>query len=109
MTRQRESTRHCLICFVHWKKEKQDRRPNFLPELMRAYDNTIHSAMGFVLSYLMFGRTVRIPVDLGLGLVLDQQKWDLKGWVQDHYKKLKWTYAVAKSKMDHAAETMKQM
>lgn len=90
------------------EQEKQDRWPDFLPELMQAYNNTVHSATGFALSYLMFGRTVRIPVDLGLGVVVDQQKWDHRGWVQDHYKKLKWAYAVAKNKMDHAAEKMKQ-
>lgn len=68
------------------EKEKQDRWPDFLPELMQAYNNTVHSATGFAPSYLMFGRTVRIPVDLELGVVVDQQKWGLRGWVQDHYK-----------------------
>lgn len=83
------------------EKEKQDRWPE-------AYNNPVHSAAGFAPSNLMFGRTVRIPLDLGLGLVVDQQKWDLRAWVQDHYKKLKWAYAVGTSKMDHAAEIMKQ-
>lgn len=44
---------------------------------------------------------------MGLGVVVDQQKWDRRGWVQDHYKKLKWAYASAKNKMDHAAGKMK--
>ncbi|KAI2650219.1 Transposon Tf2-6 polyprotein [Labeo rohita] len=90
------------------EKEKQDRWPDFLSELMQAYNNTVHSATGFAPSYLMFGRTVRIPVDLELGVLVDQQKRGLRGWVQDHYKKIKWVYAVAKSKMDQSAETMKQ-
>lgn len=89
------------------EREKQDRWPDFLPELLQAF-NTVHSTIGFAPSYLMFGWTVRIPVDLELGLVVDQQKWGLRGWVQDHHK-LKCAYTVARSKMDKAAEVMKAM
>lgn len=89
------------------EEEKQARWPDFLPELMQAYNNTVHSATGFTPSYLMFGRTIRIPADLGLGVVVDQSSWDLRGWVQDHHSKLKWAHSVAKRKMDQAAKTIK--
>lgn len=47
-------------------------------------------------------------MDLELGVVVDQQKWRLRGWVQDHHK-LKCAYVVARCKMDQAAEVMKRI
>uniref|UniRef100_A0A3B1KBC2 Gypsy retrotransposon integrase-like protein 1 n=1 Tax=Astyanax mexicanus TaxID=7994 RepID=A0A3B1KBC2_ASTMX len=73
--------------------EKQDRWPAFLPELLQAYNNTVHSATGFTPSYLMFGRVVRTPVDMSLGVEERQSRKSWSGWVQDHHQKLKWAPA----------------
>ncbi|KAL7882597.1 hypothetical protein SRHO_G00002550 [Serrasalmus rhombeus] len=88
--------------------QKQDRWPEFLPELLQAYNNTVHSATGFTPSYLMFGRVVRTPVDTGLGVGQGQPRKSLSGWVQDHHQKLTWAYSVAKRRMDEAASQSKQ-
>lgn len=76
------------------------------PELMQAY-NTIHGATGFT-PYLMFGRSLRTPVDMSLGVWVGQNKMDLKGWVQEHHQKLSWAYALAKRTMDETAKPSKQ-
>ncbi len=90
------------------ERDKQDSWPEFLPELMQAYNNTIHGATGFTPSYLMFGRSLRTPVDMSLGVGVGQNKMDLKGWVQEHHQKLSWAYALAKRTMDESAKLSKQ-
>lgn len=90
------------------ERDKQDRWPEFLLELMQAYNNTIHGATGFTPSYLMFGRSLHTPVDMSLGVGAGQNRMDLKGWVQEHHQKLSWAYALAKKTMDEAATLSKQ-
>lgn len=90
------------------ERDKQDRWPEFLPELMQAYNNTIHGATGFTPSYLMFGRSLWTPVDMSLGVGIGQTRKDLTGWVQEHQKKLSWAYASAKRAMDNTATLSKQ-
>ena len=80
--------------------EKQSRWPEYLPELLQAYNNTIHSATGFAPSYLMFGRHLRLPVDVGLGTMQEHPKCDLMGWVRDHHQKLTYAYDLARKKND---------
>lgn len=71
-----------------FEAEKQNRWPECLPELLQAYDDTVHSATGFTPSYLMFGRHLRLPVDVWLGTIQENPKCDLMGWVRDHHQKL---------------------
>ncbi len=64
-----ERVNQILLNMLHTlDKEKQDRWPDFLPELMQAYNNTAHSAAGFAPSYFIFGRTVRILLNFKLGV-----------------------------------------
>lgn len=76
------------------------------PELMRAYNSTIHEDMGFTPSNLMFGHCLWTPVDMSLGVGAGQNRMDLKGWVQGHHQKLSWAYALAKRTMDEAAKPL---
>uniref|UniRef100_A0A096LXU6 Integrase catalytic domain-containing protein n=1 Tax=Poecilia formosa TaxID=48698 RepID=A0A096LXU6_POEFO len=88
--------------------EKQSRWPEHLPELLHAYNNVIHSATGFAPSYLMFGRHLRLPVDLSLGVLDTQPRRDLQGWVLEHHQKLSHAYEVARNKMSSAANNEKR-
>lgn len=89
--------------------EKQRCWPNYLPELVHAYNNTVHSATGYAPSFLMFGRHLRLPVDVGLGLNPPQTQFDVTGWVKDHHNKLSFAYNIARQKAaDAAAQNKKQ-
>lgn len=58
---------------------KQSRWAEYLPELMHAYNNTIHSTTRYTPSFLMFGRHMRLPVDVELGVGPQQMKHDVGG------------------------------
>ena len=56
----------------------------------------------------MFGRHLRLPVDVGLGVNSQQQPFDLQGWVRDHQTKLCFAYDVARRKAADAASQHKR-
>lgn len=90
------------------ESERQQRWPEYLPELLQAYNNTVHSATGYAPSYLMFGRHLRQPVDLNLGVERDSPCHNLGGWVKDHHQKLSFAYEMARKKMRAAATQNKR-
>lgn len=89
-------------------EEKQRCWQSYLPELVHAYNNTVHSSTGYAPSFLMFGRHLRLPVDVGLGVNSQQQSFDLKGWVRDHQNRLSFAYGVARRKAADAASQHKR-
>lgn len=55
-----------MLCTL--EVDKQSKWPEYLPELLQAYNNTIHSAKDFAPAYLMFGNHLRLPVGVSLGI-----------------------------------------
>ncbi|KAK7945594.1 hypothetical protein WMY93_001322 [Mugilogobius chulae] len=90
------------------EEEKQNRWPEYLPELVHAYNNTEHSATGYAPSFLMFGRHLRLPVDVGLGVNPRQAQFDVPGWVKDHQNRLAFAYSLAQQKAANAASQHKR-
>lgn len=88
--------------------ERQHRWPEYLPELLAAYNNTVHSSTGYAPSFLMFGRHLRQPVDLSLGVSREPPAYELQGWVMDHQQKLSFAYKLARRNLDKAADRNKQ-
>uniref|UniRef100_A0A3B3X627 Integrase catalytic domain-containing protein n=1 Tax=Poecilia mexicana TaxID=48701 RepID=A0A3B3X627_9TELE len=88
--------------------ERQHRWPEYLPELLQAYNNTIHGSTGYAPSFLMFGRHLRQPVDVGLGVEQPQSQCDKEGWVKDHHAKLSFAYGLAKQHMAKVAACSKR-
>uniref|UniRef100_A0A1A8IMM1 Gypsy retrotransposon integrase-like protein 1 n=2 Tax=Nothobranchius TaxID=28779 RepID=A0A1A8IMM1_NOTKU len=89
--------------------ERQQRWPELLPELLQAYNNTVHSATGYAPSYLMFGRHLRQPVDVNLGVEQGSLCNDLGGWVRDHHQKLSFAYETARKNMAAAVNQNKKV
>lgn len=87
---------------------KQSRWPEHLPELVHAYNNTVHGSTGYAPSFLMFGRHLRLPVDIGLGVSPEQHCHDVKGWVRDHQQWLASAYSMARQKMGNVAAQNRQ-
>ena len=90
------------------EEEKQHRWPEFLPSLVQAYNATLHSSTGYAPAYLMFGRHVRLPVDVALGVENPQTQYRRDSWVEEHHHKLLYAYALAAKSMGRAAEHYKK-
>lgn len=84
-------------------QEEQERWPERLPELMMAYNNTVHSATGYATSYLMFGRYVRTPADVSWGV--ENQLTGLGGdrWVGEQQQPLNQAYRIVQQHSHRAA------
>uniref|UniRef100_A0AAY5K3P0 Integrase catalytic domain-containing protein n=1 Tax=Esox lucius TaxID=8010 RepID=A0AAY5K3P0_ESOLU len=79
--------------------QKQSRWPEYIPELLQAYNSITHSATGFAPTYLMFGRHLRRPIDVSLGVPAAQPRQDIASWVGDHHQRLTLAYEIAARKM----------
>lgn len=74
-----------LLSMLHLlESTRQSQWPEHLPELVHDYNNTVHSSTGYAPAYLMFGRHLRLPVDVGLGVAPQQMRQDVGGWVHSH-------------------------
>ena len=67
--------------------EKKRRWPDFLPEIIYAYNCTPHSTTGYSPYYLLFGREPILPVDHLLGGLVDDTPLE-EEWVVDHQQRL---------------------
>ncbi|KAG1960383.1 interleukin-1 receptor accessory protein-like 1-A [Pimephales promelas] len=88
--------------------EKQSRWPEHLPALVQAYNATLHSSTGYAPSYLMFGRHVRLPVDVALGVENQHARYSWDSWVGEHHQHLLYAYSLAAKSMGQAADQYKK-
>ena len=88
--------------------ERRDRWSEHLPELVHAYNNTPHSATGYAPAFLMFGRHLRRPVDVNLGLQPTQQRLPVGDWVKEHQWRMNTAYRTASQRMGGLAGQRKR-
>ncbi|XP_043076463.1 uncharacterized protein LOC122325488 [Puntigrus tetrazona] len=67
--------------------EKKRRWPEYLPELVYAYNVTPHSSTGYSPYYMLFGRQPHLPVDALLGQEPDLEKEP--AWLSVHKERLR--------------------
>lgn len=89
--------------------EQQKRWVEHLPALMQAYKNSVHSTTGYAPSYLMFGRHVRLPIDLLLGTAPADGAPTTMEWVSRHHQRLHYAYRKASEHLVEAAEKNKRL
>lgn len=89
--------------------EQQNRWVDHLPALLQAYNNTVHSTTGYAPSYLMFGRHVRLPVDLLLGTASAEGAQTTTEWVGQHHQRLHYAYQRATEHLGAAAAKNKRL
>lgn len=88
-------------------EEKKSRWADYLPEMIHAYNNTVHTSTGYTPSYLMFGRHARAPVDVLLGGPLEEPS-TVGEWVQKHHERLYFAYKRAGELNAGAAQKQKR-
>ena len=79
--------------------------PDYLPELVYAYNATPHSSTGYSPHYLFFGRDPRLPIDHLMGFKESRQGDDggVDGWVADHYQRLADAFKGASARSEQEA------
>ncbi|KAL7870270.1 hypothetical protein SRHO_G00077670 [Serrasalmus rhombeus] len=87
--------------------EKKARWADYLPEMLHAYNNTVHSSTGYTPSYLMFGQHVRTPLDVMLGHPVDEQS-TVEEWVRRHHERLHYAYRRAGELTGRAGQHQKK-
>lgn len=89
--------------------EQQNRWVDHLPSLLQAYNNTIHSTTGYAPTYLMFGRHVRLPMDLLLGTGQSDGAQSTSEWVSQHHQRLHSAYQRVTKHLAMAAARNKRL
>ena len=76
--------------------EQKGRWPQHLPQVLFAYNTTIHSSTGFSPYELLFGRAARLPVDHLLGR---EAEGPASEWVTDHRRHLQEVFLQARERL----------
>ncbi len=83
--------------------------PQYLPELIYAYNCCEHSSTGFSPFYVFFGREPQLPIDLYLNTNQDDDVGvPVHEYVCDHYRRLVEVFAKASSNLERKARERKE-
>ena len=89
---------------THTKKNWQE----WVATLTHAYNCTVSPVIGFSPYFLMFGRTLKPPLDIDLGiLVVEQEQTSHQNYTQKLHSKLQWTYEKAQENIKKESECHK--
>lgn len=89
--------------------DQQARWVDYLPTLTHAYNNSVHSSTGYAPTYLMFGRHVRLPLDLLLGTDRGRGAENIPEWVGQHQERLQYAYRKVSEHLGAAANRNKHL
>ena len=81
--------------------EKKRKWPEFLPELVFAYNCTPHSTIGYSPYYLFFGREPTLPVDHLIGSASHTE--ECKEWITEHQERLEQAFRLASARTEREA------
>ena len=90
---------------THAKKNWQE----WVATLTHAYNCTISPVTGFSPYFLMFGRTLKLPLDIDLGIpVVEQEQTSHQNYAQKLHSKLQWAYQKAQENNKKESECHKK-
>lgn len=85
--------------------EKKRKWPQYLPQILFAYNTTEHASTSYSPYELMFGQKAKLPVDFLLGTTDNNlAPGSTHDWVVEHQKRLKTAYDHTKDQLRLAAE-----
>lgn len=83
--------------------EKKKAWPQFLPQLLFAYNTTVHQSTGYSPYELMFGQKPKLPADALLGMDEESVPVFAQDWVTSHRDYLASVYVNARKQLGMAA------
>ncbi|XP_041935239.1 uncharacterized protein LOC121697664 [Alosa sapidissima] len=83
--------------------DKKRKWPQLLPQLLFAYNTTVHHSTQHCPYELMFGQKPRLPVDQLLGVIEDPPYANTADWMGQHKEHLLAVYSNAREKLEAAA------
>ncbi|KAK7898384.1 hypothetical protein WMY93_019237 [Mugilogobius chulae] len=88
--------------------EKKQNWSKYLPQVIFAYNTTVHQSTGECPHFLMFGQEPHLPVDFLLGRVPESSEGRIEDWVQEHQKRLQVAFDGAQQRLKAAAARRKE-
>lgn len=88
--------------------DQQNRWVEYLPSLVHSFNNSVHSSTGYAPTYLMFGRHMRLPLDVLWGTTEPEGVGSISEWVAQHHKHLEYAYSRVSENLGVAAGRMKR-
>ena len=101
-----ERFNHTLLSMVGTlTSEKKKAWPKYLPDLVMAYNSSTHDSTGFLPYFLMLGRQPRLPVDVAMGITLEDDNED---FIKKQQKIFRTAYDIASRKIREAGQKQKK-
>ena len=97
-----ERFNHTLLSMVGTlTSEKKKAWPKYLPDLVMAYNSSTHDSTGFSPYFLIFGRQPRLPVDVVMGITLEDDNED---FIKNQQEIFRTAYDIASRKIREAGQ-----
>ena len=85
--------------------EKKKVWPKYLPDLVMAYNSATHHSTGYSPYFMMFGRQPRLPVDIAMGIALED---DTDDFIKNQQEIFRTAYDIASRKIREAGLKQKK-
>lgn len=84
--------------------DKKGKRPHFLPQLLFAFNTTVHQSTQHSSYELMFGQKPQLPIDFLLGMAGEELvEGSVSDWILQHKEKLSLVYGSARRYLEERA------
>lgn len=84
--------------------EKKRKWPQYLPQVLFAYNTTEHASTGYTPHELMFGQKAKLPVDFLLGITDSVEPDTTQDWAVEHQRRLTTAYQLARAQLGQTTE-----